>query len=70
MIERQFLNDSVLQLSQGFQVYVYNDKFVDVICDKFKEKYNIDVEIKEKKDYFIIKPLEVAKNKKRKIKEV
>ena len=63
MIERQFLTRSIVNVPP-------NDKFVDVICDKFKEKYNIDVEIKEKKDYFIIKPLEVAKNKKRKIKEV
>lgn len=54
MIDRQFLNDSIKLLKKNRPVYVYNKNHIKLIEEKAKNN-NIEIEIKENEDYFIIR---------------
>lgn len=55
MIDEQFLADSTRQLAGGLTVYVYNEKHLQPIINKVKKKYNLEIMIEKKDDYYELK---------------
>lgn len=40
MINEVFLRQSVKELDKGVTIYIYNDKFIDVIAEEYYKKYD------------------------------
>lgn len=54
MINETFLRQSVRDLNNEINVYIYNDKFIDVIAKKYYEKYKKTLYLEKNRDYFIL----------------
>ena len=52
MIEETFLRQSIKNLKNGEKIYIYNEKFIDIIAEKYYEKYDKVLYLENFKDYF------------------
>ena len=49
MINETFLRQSVRDLNNEINVYIYNDKFIDVIAERYYEKYKKTLYLEKKR---------------------
>ena len=54
MINETFLRQSVRDLNNEINVYIYNDKFIDVIAERYYKKYKKPLYLEKNRDYFIL----------------
>lgn len=54
MINETFLRQSVKELNNGDNVYIYNKDFIDIIVTKYYKKYSKQLYLEKKKDYFVL----------------
>ena len=52
--ENSLIIDSMRLLKAGRLCYTYKQEQADEICDKFKEKYKIDVNVEKVDFYFLL----------------
>ena len=54
MIDETFLRQSVADLKKGDVIYIYNDKFIDIIANRYFQKYKGKLYLEKFKDYFAL----------------
>ena len=54
MIDETFLRQSIRDLNDGVNVYIYNDDFIYIMSKAYYEKYDKQLYLEEKKDYYIL----------------
>lgn len=54
MIDETFLRQSVMGLKKGEVIYIYNDKFIDIIAERYFKKYKGKLYLQKFKDYFAL----------------
>ena len=54
MIDETFLRQSVRDLNNGDNVYIYNDDFISIIAEHYYKKYDKQIYLEKRNDYFIL----------------
>lgn len=54
MIDETYLRQSVRELNDGVNVYVYNEDFIDIISTQYYKKYDKQIYLEKRSNYYIL----------------